>query len=77
MTTKGAVVMNTIIASDFMVVASFNRGRAKDVVQIVPIWLLVDPVSDGVEHIALDLYMLLPKGWVVKDPHYVIHNLFY
>lgn len=44
-------------------------------INIVAIRILVDPFLDGVEHAAVDLDRLVPKGRVVEDAEEIVHHL--
>lgn len=58
-----------------VVSACLYGGGAEDVVQAVALGVLVDPFLDGVEHVAVDLEVLVARGGVVEDVEDVVDYL--
>lgn len=38
------------------------------------VWLLIDPFADGVEHVAVQLTLLVADGWVVESAEDIVHD---
>lgn len=60
--------------SSAVVAASLDRLRAKDVVELVALWVLVNPLLDGGKHVALDLAVVVAETWVVKCAENILDN---
>lgn len=58
--------MRVIIGVAFMVVPCFYRGRTECVVQRLGVRLFVDPSTNSVEHVTLNLNGLVAEGGVVE-----------
>jgi hypothetical protein len=69
------MVMNILIAVTRMIVASFDGCRTKDMVEVATVWLLVNPFSYGVEHVAMNLEVLIAESWMMKNTKDIIHHL--
>jgi len=69
------VATNISFALDLVVSPSFNGRGAQDTVQVMCVWLLFDPLADGVEHVPVNLDALISQCWVVERTHDIIHHL--
>jgi hypothetical protein len=69
-----AVGVNSWVAA-LVVSTCLDGGGAEDVVQAVALGVLVDPFLDGVEHVAVDLEVLVACGGVVEDVEDVVDYL--
>ena len=65
--------MGVAVITSSVVVASFDRCRAKNAVEISTVWLFVHPLSYGVEHVAMNLKVLVAQSWVMENAEDVIH----
>lgn len=82
MSSKSTVVMSvtfntsaaTLFAGCLVVVAGLDRSRAQDVVQIVAIWLLVNPFTDCIEHVSVDFDTLIAKSWMMEYSENISHH---
>jgi hypothetical protein len=57
-----------------MVMTSLDRFGAQNLVKVVAVWLLIYPISDSVEHGAMDLDRLVPESRVVESAENIIHH---
>lgn len=51
-----------------------DRLRAQDVIKFMTTRVLVCPLSDGIEHLPLNLDTLVPNGWVMESSDDIIDN---
>lgn len=58
-----------------VVATCLDRLRAKNLIEFMALWVLVRPLSDGIEHVAVDLAGLLTETWVVESAEYVFNDL--
>jgi len=68
-------VPNISFTKCLVIASSSNRSRAENVVEIVSVWLLLNPFSDRVKHIPVDFKAFISQSWVMKNPENIIHNL--
>lgn len=57
-----------------MIAASLDGLRAEDMVQLVALWVLINPLLDGGEHVALDLAVVVAEGWVVEGAEDILDD---
>lgn len=75
MTTTSVGVRLSVMDVLALVVASgLNRLGAEDMVKLVAPWVLVNPLLDRGEHVAVDLTRLLAECWVMEGAEDVLHN---
>jgi hypothetical protein len=75
MPAKGPVRVPSIsFAKRLMIPSSSDGSRVKNIVQVVSIRLLLNPLSNGVEHVPMDLEALISQSWVVEYTEDVIHH---
>jgi hypothetical protein len=66
---------STLFADCLVIVASSNRSRAENTVQVVSVGLLLNPFSYGIEHVPVDFKTLISQSWVVKNAKDITHHL--
>lgn len=81
-TSKAAVGVIRAVGVDgwvtaLVVSAGLDGGGAEDVVEAAALGVLVDPFFYGVEHVAVDLEVLVTRGGVVEDVEDVVDYLVY
>jgi len=67
MAAKSAMIMNAFVSISGVVTSSLDGCRAQNMVETVAVWLFVHPFLHSVEHITMELKMLIAEGWVVED----------
>lgn len=65
-----------LLVVESVVFALFNGLRRQNLVEFAAARMLIGPRLDGVEHIPLNLNMLVTKGGVVECPQHVVDNFF-
>lgn len=60
--------------SSAVVAARLDGLRAEDVVELVALWVLVHPLLDGGEHVALDLTVVVAESWVVEGAEDILDD---
>lgn len=74
-TTVGMATVVILLARLNMVLASTDRFRAQNVVEIVTSRVFVCPLPNSVEHVPLDLDTFIPNSRVVESSKDVIDHL--
>lgn len=75
MPAKGSVRVPSISLAERLVIPSSSDGsRTENVVQVVSIRLFLNPFSNGVEHVPVDLEALVSQSWVMEYTEDVIHH---
>ena len=67
-------MIKILLATSLMVVASFDGLRAKDAVQTLTFWILIDPVAHSVEHVTMYFNLFFPQSWVMESTEDVRHD---
>ena len=60
-----------------MVLSGFDRLGSQDVVQLMAAGVLVSPLADRAEHVAMDLDTLIANGRMVECANEIIDHLIY
>jgi hypothetical protein len=69
------IVANIFFSECLVVLSSSDGSRTENAIQIMGVWLLLDPFSNSIEHISMDFDTLVPQGWVVEYSKDIIHHL--
>jgi hypothetical protein len=79
MPAKRAVIVNVSAATagSCVVAAGFYGFGGKNRVQVVAVGLLVDPVADCGEHVAVNFDAFVAEGGMVEDAYNVGHYFFH
>lgn len=72
-----AVLLVVLLLVENVVLALANRVGGEDVLKLVAAGVLVGPLLDGVEHVALDLDTVLAEGRVVQCAEDIVDDLIY
>lgn len=70
------MIMNSFRStrSFFVIATCFYRGGREDVIEIVSIWLLFDPLSDSSKHVSVNFEVLVAESGMVEDVKNVLHD---
>lgn len=69
-----AVVARLLIGPNDVVAAGFDALGGEEGVDLVAPRVVVGPLADSVEHVFLDLDVLVTNGWVVKRAEDVVDD---
>lgn len=64
-----------LVRANHMVFAILDRLTTKNGVELVPLAMLVSPLSDCLEHVTLNLNVIVSDGGVVKRAEDIVDNL--
>ena len=73
-TLRVGVSLSIMDVSSAVVAAGLDGLRAEDVVQLVALWVLIDPLLDCGEHVTLDLTVVVAKSWVVEGAENILDD---
>lgn len=71
------IVAGLLVRSNYVVLSVLNGFRAQRGVEVVAPRVLVGPLPHGVEHVLLNLDVLVADGWVVKGAEHVVDDFVY
>lgn len=63
-----------LIRTDHVVFAVLDRFTPQKVIKLIPTLVLIGPLSHGLEHIALDLNVIVSDGGVMERAEDVVNN---
>jgi hypothetical protein len=68
------VYLRTVVLIEFMVFTSFDRCRAKDIVETSAVRLLISPGTHGGKHVAVDFNGFVACCGVVEGTQDIVHD---
>ncbi len=69
--------MSIVDVATGVVASCLDRLGAQDMVDAVAIWVLINPLLDGREHVALDLAVLVAESWMMEGSQDIFADLAY
>lgn len=70
-----APVRSTLVGYTLVIMAIFDRLGAQNMIELITIWLLVNPFLHCVEHVSVDLETLVSESWVMESSADITHHL--